>query len=108
MKTLFLGATSILATFVPHGGRAVAMLILKRHGRGTPFLEHDTQVLSSILPAVGLADAGFQFAFDAALENTAGPLPSDGLDHLRDPASGLPVDRVPAERRRPERVMPDC
>jgi DNA-binding CsgD family transcriptional regulator len=73
------GATSILASFVPHGGRAVAMIVLKRHGRGTPFLAHDAQVLSNLLPAIGLADAGFQFAFDATAGPAEQPHPADGL-----------------------------
>jgi DNA-binding CsgD family transcriptional regulator len=70
------GATSILTSFVTHGGRAVAMVVLKRHGRGTPFRAHDAKVLSSLLPAIGLADAGFQFAFDAEAERAEDPLPA--------------------------------
>jgi DNA-binding CsgD family transcriptional regulator len=73
------GATSILASFVPLGGRAVAMIVLKRHGRGRPFLARDAQVLSSLLPAIGLADAGFQFAFDATDGPAEERLPADGL-----------------------------
>jgi DNA-binding CsgD family transcriptional regulator len=63
------GATSILAGFVAHRGRALAIVWFKRHGRGTPFRADDAEVLSRMLPAVGLADAGFQFAF----ADTAGP-----------------------------------
>jgi DNA-binding CsgD family transcriptional regulator len=73
------GATSILASFVPHGGRSVAMIMFKRHGRGTPFMAHDAQVLSSLLPAIGLADAGFQFAFDATAGPAEEPPPADDL-----------------------------
>jgi DNA-binding CsgD family transcriptional regulator len=73
------GATSILATFVPHGRRLGAMIVFKRHGRGTPFLAKDAEVLSSLLPAIGLADAGFQFAFDAKARPAEDILATDGL-----------------------------
>ncbi len=73
------GATSILATFVPHGGRTGAMLILKRHGRGRPFLVRDSEVLSRLLPAIGLADAGFQSAFGATARPEEAFLAGEGL-----------------------------
>jgi DNA-binding CsgD family transcriptional regulator len=83
------GATTILATLVPHGGSVLAMLVFKRNGRATRFLDHDAQVLSSVLPAIGLADAGFQFAFDASVEAAAEPLPSDGLSPREVQVAGL-------------------
>ncbi len=63
------GATSILGSYIPYGGRAAALIVFKRHGRGRPFLARDIRILATLLPAIGLADAGFQFSFD----DTAGP-----------------------------------
>jgi DNA-binding CsgD family transcriptional regulator len=83
------GATSILATLVRHGGRAVAMLIFKRNARGSPFVSHHAQILSTILPAIGLADAGFQFAFDGTAGATAAALPSYSLSPREGQVVGL-------------------
>jgi DNA-binding CsgD family transcriptional regulator len=59
------GTTSILGSFVRYRGRTLAVMCFKRHGRARPFGARDVTLLSSLLPAIGLADAGFQFALEA-------------------------------------------
>jgi DNA-binding CsgD family transcriptional regulator len=58
-------ATSILATPLRCRGVETATLVFKRHGRSTPFRASDAARLEAMLPAVGLADAGFRYAFEA-------------------------------------------
>jgi DNA-binding CsgD family transcriptional regulator len=58
------GATSILSALVRYRGRSTAMIVLKRHGRGG-FRSKDTGGLKRILPALGLADAGFHYSMAA-------------------------------------------
>jgi DNA-binding CsgD family transcriptional regulator len=54
------GTRSMLCANVHRRGRAHCQLNLKRHGRGTPFRERDAESLALLLPALALADAGFQ------------------------------------------------
>ncbi len=56
------GATSMLCATVHHRGRALCQLALKRHGQSAAFRDRDAQALEALLPAVALADAGFQHA----------------------------------------------
>jgi len=54
------GARSLLCASVRHRGRVVCQLVLKRHGRCTAFRNRDAESLALMLPALALADAGFQ------------------------------------------------
>ena len=59
------GASSILASSVSYRGRPVGVIVLKRHGRSTRFHARDVEALGGLLPAIGLADAGFQYSLAA-------------------------------------------
>ncbi len=59
------GARCILASVVRCGSRPVGMIVFKRHGRSTPFRSRDVEVLGRMLPAIALADAGFQYSLCA-------------------------------------------
>jgi DNA-binding CsgD family transcriptional regulator len=54
------GSRSVLCATVPHRGRSLGQLTLKRHGRGTAFRDRDAESLNLLIPALALADAGFQ------------------------------------------------
>ncbi len=56
------GARSLLCVFVRHRGRTLCQLVLKRHARGAGFRQRDADALARVLPALALADAGFQHA----------------------------------------------
>jgi DNA-binding CsgD family transcriptional regulator len=56
------GACSLLSAMVYRRGRAFCHLTLKRHGRGAQFRARDAKALDILLPALGLADAGFQYS----------------------------------------------
>jgi DNA-binding CsgD family transcriptional regulator len=64
------GARSLLCASVHHRGRAVCQLVLKRHGRGATFRDRDAESLGLVLPALALADAGFQHSSATWWENT--------------------------------------
>lgn len=55
------GTRSILASVVWHRGRAVAQIVLKRHGRTTPFRREHVTKLAALAPAIALADVGFRW-----------------------------------------------
>jgi DNA-binding CsgD family transcriptional regulator len=55
------GTRSILASMVHYHGRVVAQIVLKRHGSSRPFCPKDVTILRRMLPAMALADAGYQF-----------------------------------------------
>jgi DNA-binding NarL/FixJ family response regulator len=67
-EELFLpqGASSILASAVRYRSRPTAVIVLKRHGRNAPFRSHDAEALADLLPAIALADAGFEYSLGAA------------------------------------------
>lgn len=54
------GARSLLCATIHHRGRELCQLVLKRHGRGATFRDRDSRLLDLALPALALADAGFQ------------------------------------------------
>jgi DNA-binding CsgD family transcriptional regulator len=54
------GTRTILGAFIRHRGRTLGQLVLKRHGRCVAFRDRDASSLWALLPAVALADAGFQ------------------------------------------------
>lgn len=54
------GAQSLLCAIVHHRGRALSQVVLKRHGSGAAFRSRDSRALDRLLPALALADAGFQ------------------------------------------------
>jgi DNA-binding CsgD family transcriptional regulator len=54
------GARSLLCAMVHHRGRALCQVVLKRHGSGAAFRSRDSRLLDRLLPALALADAGFQ------------------------------------------------
>ena len=56
------GASSLLCASVHHRGRPVCQVFLKRHGRGATFRDRDAESLDGFLPALALADAGFQYS----------------------------------------------
>jgi DNA-binding NarL/FixJ family response regulator len=67
-EELFLpqGASSILASAVRYRCRPTAVIVLKRHGRNAPFRARDAEALEALLPAIALADAGFDYSLGAA------------------------------------------
>ncbi len=60
------GTSSILAAAASWRGRPTALIVLKRHGRGTRFGSRESAALLGILPALGLADAGFQYSLQSS------------------------------------------
>lgn len=58
-------ATCILASAVRYRARDVSIIVMKRHGRTAPFRSHDAEALRALLPAIGLAEAGFRYSLSA-------------------------------------------
>ncbi len=54
------GTRSMLCAIVRHRSRPISQVVLKRHGRGPSFQRRDVDALAALLPALALADAGFQ------------------------------------------------
>lgn len=73
------GATCMLASSVWYRCRTVALIVLKRHGRSPAFRARDVEALRGLLPAIGLADAGFQYSLGAP---GASPLRNAGFGAL--------------------------
>jgi DNA-binding CsgD family transcriptional regulator len=67
---------SVLSAIVSYRGCRVAMLVLKRHGRNSPFGARESAWLASIVPVLALADAGFQHCLPTAAASV-GKSPDD-------------------------------
>jgi DNA-binding CsgD family transcriptional regulator len=59
------GTTCVLAAVLGGRGRAAGFIVLGRQGPGARFSSADTLELAKILPALWLADAGFQYSLRA-------------------------------------------
>jgi DNA-binding CsgD family transcriptional regulator len=71
------GTRTILCAFVRHREQTLCQLVLKRHGRSTPFRARDASSLWPLLPALALADAGFQHASPGCWVDTDPPVCAD-------------------------------
>jgi DNA-binding CsgD family transcriptional regulator len=56
------GARSLLSATIYWQGQPLCQLVLKRHGRGAIFRDRDAEALDLSIPALALADAGFQYS----------------------------------------------